>query len=37
MLGIATLFGVIAPHTATDMRNVIFAPVGVEQSAGDLL
>lgn len=36
-LGIATLFGVVAPQTATDVRNVIFAPVGVEQSAGDLL
>jgi hypothetical protein len=37
MLGIATLFGVVAPETATDVRNVIFEPVGVEQSAGDLL
>ncbi|OMG61341.1 hypothetical protein IL54_4938 [Sphingobium sp. ba1] len=36
-LGVATLFGLVAPETATDVRNVILAPAGVEESAGDLL
>ncbi|NBB41371.1 hypothetical protein [Sphingobium yanoikuyae] len=36
-LGVASLFGLIAPDRATEIRNVILAPVGVEQSAGDLL
>jgi hypothetical protein len=36
-LGIASLFGLVAPDRATEIRNVILAPVGVEQSAGDLL
>ena len=37
MLGVASVFGLVAPDTATDLRNVIRAPVGVEQSAADLL
>lgn len=36
-LGIASLFGIIAPDAATDIRNVILAPIGVESEAGDLL
>ncbi|MGA1851616.1 hypothetical protein [Sphingobium yanoikuyae] len=37
VLGIASLFGLVAPDRATDLRNIILAPMGVEQSAGDLL
>lgn len=37
MLGIASLFGLVAPDRATEIRNVILAPMGIEQSAGDLL
>jgi|GEM_PF-5872201 hypothetical protein len=36
-LGVASLFGLVAPDRATEIRNVILAPVGVEQSTGDLL
>lgn len=37
MLGIASLFGLVASDRATEIRNVILAPMGIEQSAGDLL
>lgn len=36
-LGIATLFGVVAPERATSIRNDILAPLGVAASVGDLL
>lgn len=36
-LGVASLFGLIAPDRATEIRNVILAPVGVEQNVGELL
>jgi hypothetical protein len=36
-LGIASVFGLVAPDRATEIRNVVLAPMGIEQSAGDLL
>ncbi|MGK2911218.1 MAG: hypothetical protein ACSLE1_15665 [Sphingobium sp.] len=36
-LAVATIFGLVAPDRATQIRNDVLEPLGVAQSAGDLL